>query len=86
VYSKLRLNYIETAQMLYDQWSKLTHKEKNIEYAEWVEEELTNGHYIVELGQYGIENTYPIPDYLSSIGSEGCWDAIYKEWCKRQSK
>lgn len=83
--SKLRLNYIDTAQELYDLWSKLTDKEKNIEHAEWVKEKVTNGHYIVELGQYGIEDSYLIPDYLSSEGADGCWEDIYKEWSKRHS-
>ncbi|ASA22591.1 hypothetical protein [Paenibacillus donghaensis] len=86
MYSKLRLNYIDTAQELYDQWTKLSHKEKNIEYAKWVEGEITNGHYIIELGQYGVQDTYKIPDYLLLKGSDECWNAILKDWDKRNRK
>ncbi|MCP1184994.1 hypothetical protein [Paenibacillus sp. 1781tsa1] len=84
--TKLNLNKIETAQILCDQWNKLSDKEKNVEYAEWIEDLITNGHYVIELGQYGVQDTYPIPDYLSFKEYDHCWNMIHKKWIKRQSK
>ncbi|MBD8836250.1 hypothetical protein IFU39_00255 [Paenibacillus sp. CFBP 13594] len=82
--SKLSLNRIETAQLLTDEWNKLSDKEKNNEYAVWVEDLITNGKYVIELGQYGVQDTYLIPDYISIKGHDQCWSEIHGEWIKRQ--